>query len=137
MKQAVIYTLKVWLSTILLTPALRLLMVWAFKLPLPWESISYTEYYELAPLYGTIYSLPAVIMLWIFIIIINRKPLSIAVKKLYITALVFIELILTFYKIFWIAGSLRANTIMTIPYVIIAAIAIWYYRLKPPVAMKN
>lgn len=137
MKQAIIYTLKLWLTTILLTPALRLLMVWALKLPLPWESITYTEYYELAPLYGSIYSLPAAIMLCIFIIIINRKPLSIAVKKLYITALVFIELILTLYKIFWLAGSPMANTIMTIPYVIIVTIAIWYYELKSPVAVEG
>lgn len=130
MKQALIYTLKVWLSVIILTPALRLLMAWVLNLPLPWVSVSYIEYYGLAALYGSIYSLPGVIMLWIFITIINRKPISITEKKAYISALVFIEMTLTFYYIFWIAGSWKINMIMTIPYIIIAAVSIWFYKLK-------
>jgi len=130
MKQALIYTLKVWLTIIVLTPALRLLMAWVFGLPIAQMSLSYVEYYELSGLYGLIFSLPGAIMLWIFITIINRKPMSATGKKAYISALAFIEMMLTFYYIFWIAGSWKINIIMTIPYIIIAALSIWGYKLQ-------
>jgi len=130
MKQALIYTLKVWLTIIVITPALRLLMAWAFNLPTAQMSLSYFEYYQLAGLYGFIFSLPGALMLWIFITIINRKPMSITAKKVYISALAFIEMMLTFYYIFWLPGSWKINEVMTIPYVVIAALGIWFYKLK-------
>lgn len=130
MKQTLIYTLKVWLTIIVITPALRLLMAWAFNLPTAQVSLSYFEYYQLAGLYGLIFSLPGAIMLWIFITIINRKPMSAIAKKWYISALAFIELMLTFYYIFWLPGSWKINVIMTIPYIVVAALCIWFYKLK-------
>ena len=131
MKRAILYTLKIWLTTILLTPALRILIAITFKLPTLQVSLSYSEYYLMAIYIGLICSLPGLISLWIFTIWINRRLIVIYDKKLYITLFVFLETLITFYCVFWLPDTLKGNIIMTFPYCIISAAAIWFYKLKP------
>ncbi|HTE00883.1 MAG TPA: hypothetical protein VK668_16440 [Mucilaginibacter sp.] len=123
--------LKIWLTTILLTPALRILIAIAFNLPTLQVSLSYGEYYLMAIYIGLICSVPGLILLWIFTILINRKLTTMRDKKFYITLFVFIETLVTFYCVFWPEDTLKGNIIMTIPYCIIATAAIWFYQLKP------
>ena len=137
MKQAILYALKVWLTTLLLTPALRIIIAIAFNLPTLQVSLSYREYYLMAIYVGLVCSLPGLILLWIFTVLINRKLATMRDKKLYITLFVFIETLVTFYCVFWLPDTLKGNIIMTIPYCIIATAAIWFYQLKPVIDTRS
>jgi hypothetical protein len=132
MKQSILYTLKVWLTTILVTPALRLLMAWMFNLPTVQLSLTHSEYYLMAIYMGFIFSIPAAIMFWAISLLLNRKPLSINTKKLYLSAIALVEILLTFHFVFWLPGSLKDNIVMTLPYGIITGAGLWIYAFRPP-----
>ena len=137
MKPAFIYSLKIWLTTLLLTPALRLLIAWIFNLPTLQFNTSPVTYYLMAVYAGAIFSIPGAIFLWIFTWQLNQRPISLIKKKLCLSAITFVETILTFYFVFWLPKSLADNFIMTLPYCIIATAGIWFYKLKPAIASQS
>ncbi len=130
MKRSIFYTLKVWLTTVLLTPALRLLMAWAFNLPTIQSSLSHREYYLLAIYMGFVFSIPAAILFWGSSLLLDRKSFPAITTKLYLSGIALVEILLTFYFVFWLPVSLKDNTIMTLPYLIITGASMWIYPFQ-------
>jgi Ca2+/Na+ antiporter len=132
MKQAFIYSLKVWLTVILVGPLLFVILT---KLLLP-----HANYFDsfgnilgsigLLIYVGTVVSLPCWFLLWLSTILICKY--DVINKKVYLASLSVVLCLSEFYLIFhnddhpWKIDTF----VWMLAYVLLVIITIWYYKLK-------
>jgi len=105
-----IFSLKVWLTTVILSPAFALLIKWIGH----FFGIDFKPgtYYAML-MTGLVDFIPAAIALWLFATLINHRAISAVKKKIYLSFVVVIAALLT-----------------APAYGIIAIACTWFYKLK-------
>ncbi|MBB6111858.1 hypothetical protein [Mucilaginibacter lappiensis] len=126
MKQAVIYSLKVWFTGVFISPVLVKLF---------WMIIgesSGSNAIGALMLFGGILSIPSVLLLFLSVLILAKQAIAINLMKLILSL---IGIILTYLPIWFLNGrqfgldSFMMNFFVAYTVIIIAGI--WFYKLKP------
>ena len=124
MKQVLIYSLKVWLTSVLLGPLLYY----------PAQIIiepQYPHQFHYDVKYGFIFSLPSLVVAIITVVLIKPIPTTLTVKKLLLSIVGVVLTAMPFYLLK--GGWVQQGTEYLIAYGSIIVIGIWVYRLEPMV----
>ena len=132
MKHTLIYSLKVWLTTILIAPLLgvRGLMVDNDSL------ISFLVFYPRVVLGGVMESLLSIGMLFVSILYINKLRTSTVHKKAYFTLLSLGATFLSFYLYYGLKLNSEEYYAM-IAYGLVTIVSIWLYKLASIIDTPN
>jgi hypothetical protein len=121
MKQALIFSLKVWVTAVIIGPLLRL-----FTMRIIGQiSHSDTELLEISLVIGGIVSIPSWLLLFLATVQINKIAFTLAVKKLIITFIGIIFTLLPFQVLF-----VGVPSEWSIYYCIVIVAGIWFYKLN-------
>lgn len=125
MKQALIYSLKVWLTGVFLAPVL-LKLFWMVS----GESTGSNAVGALI-LFGGVLSIPCVLLLFLSVLILTRQAIAVNSTKLILSL---IGIILAYLPIWFLNGrqfwldSFMLN--FFVGYTVTVIAAIWFYKLK-------
>jgi len=136
MKQALIYSLKVWLTTLILGP----LLATSINLFIAWYSPVY-NYFGSGFIIGIYIDLiagasiiPLLVVFWLSTFLLIRKEIKIGITKLLLTFLVVIICVVPFLvhsnpeSLSW---HVLLSTSYWLPsYIIVATSATWFYKLR-------
>jgi len=136
MKQALIYSIKVWLTTVVLGMRIAVLI----KICLDTDHLIYDfEDFFGSAIYdipiGLIACAPSWILFSLSVLVINKPKRSVMVKKLWLTLAAFILGILPFAIVFW--GQLTHPNYWpdmapeVFGYISVTIASLWFYKLKP------
>jgi hypothetical protein len=134
MKQALIFSSKVWLTTVVVTPLLA-----TFVLGLFMRSSGDSEpigddigFFLACVIFGLAYSLIPFLIMWYVAYRLNSMGWSVSKVKftLMITAIVLSAIMFISFDLY--RGFLDWNTLsLSLPYIAVLALSIWLYKLKP------
>ena len=133
MKQAFKYSLKVWLTSVIISPAL---IMTGDKLLHPNDDIGFNGFFGFigyAIIYGLVLTIPCSVILFLFVgSLVNRK-ITEFYKRLMISILASILTILPFYILFHRDDNfLDWDLIVWVfSYLALIIAAVWLYRLEP------
>jgi hypothetical protein len=132
MKQTILFSLKVWLTSVIVSPALYLFYD-AFRVHSKTNFEGGLGFLLLSILYGIIISLPSWIILWFSTFSLFQLNYSTLVNKIWLSIIGTGLTILPFLLLF---GSDDPITyVTTVPwalsYNIVIVAGIWFYKLKP------
>ncbi|NHA07771.1 hypothetical protein G7092_28490 [Mucilaginibacter sp. HC2] len=126
MKQALIYSLKVWLTGVFLAPVL-LKLFWMVS----GESTGSNAVGALM-LFGGVLSIPSVLLLFLSVLILTRQAIAVNSTKLILSLIGIILAYLPIWVLngrqFWL-DSFMLN--FFVGYTVTVIAAIWFYKLKP------
>ena len=133
MKQALIYSLKVWLTSVVLSPIIDVLV----------EFIAHPRYFdgfkaELGFIgysipYGLILSIPSWFFLLTTLVIFEYTNAAVRTKRIVLTVVAAILTYAPFYLLFYSADDIRwfDTFLWGFSYCLIIVSGIWFYKFKP------
>ncbi|MHB8208454.1 hypothetical protein [Mucilaginibacter sp.] len=128
MKQALVYSIKVWLTSALVVPFIQMIEGLIIG---NHTSISNAEQMILlALLFGLLLSMPSWLLLWMSASLLNRLTGSVLVIKLSLTVLSTALAILPFFLLAGTTSLSSHDLIWFGPYPIIVVACIWLYKLN-------
>ena len=128
MKQAFIYSLKIWLTSVLLSPVLNIIVD---KLFYPNQDMQLTGalgFIGLAIGYGLVLSIPCWIMLYLVSALMINGRLQLTHKKMLITGVGIVLCFSLFYLVFLGDDFDMETWVWALCYCGIIVAGIWYYR---------
>ena len=134
MKKALIYSLKVWLTALLLSPVLYWLVETNFISPLKTSFEGMIGFFGLSILYGLLLSIPSFLFLTFSCFFVNMLAQINAAKKRLITLIAFIFVILPFYLLFSrddTSTLIKDDLPLASSYSVVIIIGVWFYQLNP------
>jgi hypothetical protein len=133
MKQAFIYSLKVWVTTVLLSPvvgtAIGWIMSWFDPDAFQWNGLSLVTVEIENDILNCYILLPICLLLWLIVWLVNRTQWNIRTKKGSLTMLgpiIFNGPTLIFF------GFMISNLSYLIAYGLVSIVSIWFYKLGTP-----
>jgi len=136
--KALSYTLKVWLTSIVIGPVLHLLIncFTATKMGYAQIGIVSSLYFILMSIpFGIILSIPSFLLLWLSVYLLKKFDIDPLVSKI---SLSIISVILSAFAFFIVFGqddpsTYKETTIWAFAYCSVIVGAIWYYEFAPKV----
>jgi len=132
MKQALIYSLKVWLTTIVLAPVIVVFLQRNPARPF----LNYVEEYLWTVLDDLIFFIPPMLIFILATVVIYRTPISMLTKKLVILGLTLVFFLLSWWLFIYLTIQtnifldLQQMVIITV-YLAAIGLGILFYKLKP------
>lgn len=133
MKQVLIYSLKVWLTTAIVTPPILILLTVLFYHEASGESFSDVAiFYLVTVLFGIVFTaIPYVILLYVLHRLTKRLwPVGRIKKALLICSEFVTGCLLIGWDVY--KSNVDVNTLyLWLPYALVLGVCIWFYKLKP------
>lgn len=132
MKQAIIYSLKVWLTAVLLSPLLSVILFEPFDDHNSTDIKGALFFILLSIPYGLVLSIPSWLLLWISVWLVNRLSTSSIKKKWMLSIIGLVLSLLPFYLIFGHDDNPVGEGAIewAVAYCIVILAGIWFYPLK-------
>ena len=134
MKQTLMYSLKVWLTTVVVTPLLATLVLGLFM-----RSSDHSEpigddlgFFLACVVFGLAYSITPFLVMWYVGFRINSRSWATGKVKMLLMTISIVLSALMFISFDLYRGFLDWNTLyLGLPYIAVLALSIWLYKLKP------
>ena len=132
MKHALTYSLKVWLTAVLLGPILTRLGDALIHPRYPFDFNSVFGFFGLTATYGLILSLPSWLLLLLTVWLTSFSDKSMHFKKVVITIAGCVLTVMPFYLVFGHDDDAGGADLLvwTLSYTVVIVGAIWFYKLK-------
>jgi len=128
MKQALIYSLKIWLTAVVIAPIVTEIVDYLIRAGSTDEGVFY--FILLSIPYGLLLSLPCWVLLWLAVYLIGKTGLSITYKKVLLSVIGLALTVLPFYLVF--GHDDGSNTlelwIWPFSYTLVIIAGIWFYK---------
>jgi hypothetical protein len=139
MKQTIIYSLKVWLTSVVISPVLYIILE-AIQKPRVYQNIEGGLGFILfSIIYGLILSLISWILLWLSLYSLLMFNRDIIITKLWLSIIGAILTLLPFWLVLGYddPNPLTGTALWAASYCLVIIAGIWFYRLKPLLNRKS
>lgn len=132
MKSTLIYSLKVWLTAVVLAPMLTQLLDYLCGVQQSYDLKGIFYFVLLSIPYGLMLSLPCWLLLWLATSLLNRTRLTNKNKKLLLSVVGFLLAALPFYLIFGHddKGFNLETIVWAASYMLVIVAGVWAYKLS-------
>ncbi|HEY4328004.1 MAG TPA: hypothetical protein VGN20_28730 [Mucilaginibacter sp.] len=133
MKEAFIYSLKVWLTGVILSPVLFTAIDIIIHRNIYYDYQNALGFIGYSIVYGLILSIPSWLLLWLAIIIVSKWGVAIELKKVALTVAGAVLSLLPFYLLFHNDDKSSDKDVCTwaTTYCLVIIGGIWFYKFKP------